>query len=365
MATDVGPWAGDWQVRVRVGVERAGVAVLADGRLELLEWIDRLRSISAAARQVGVSYRHAWVQVQAINQAAGEDLVEAAAGGSHGGGARLTPAGRAAVALFRELRDRLRREAAALLPRLRAGATAAGSAETTPPAALHVAAAVSLEEVLGQLTTDYALHRPGARVRVVLGASDELADQVLAGATPDLFLAADPAQLDRLAAAGLLAPGPVTPLAENGLAVIAPAGSDRAARHPADLLAAAPGGIALAAPSCPLGSYTRAYLEGLGLYDAIRRQAVVVDHSRAVVTAVRSGQAEAGIVYRSAAASAVGCRVLFHIRRPAPRIRYGGAVLGGSHQPQPARDFLTFLTSRAAVRRFRHGGFLPVRPAGA
>jgi molybdate transport system regulatory protein len=75
----------DWQVRVGVWVERQGRAVLAGGRLELLEAIDRCKSISGAARQLGVSFRHAWVTVQKINEAAGVPLVSAATGGARGG----------------------------------------------------------------------------------------------------------------------------------------------------------------------------------------------------------------------------------------------------------------------------------------
>jgi molybdate transport system substrate-binding protein len=346
-------WADDWQLKLRVWVERQGEAVLSDGRLELLEWIDRCRSISEAARRVGVSYRHAWVQVQEAGRAAGEPLVEAVTGGHGGGGARLTARGREAVVLFRRLRDHLRREAAALLPRLRGPSLTAE--------AIHVAAAVSLEDVLGQLATDYALLRPGAHVRVVLGASDELVDQVLAGALPDLILAADPAQLDRLAQAGRIAAGSITPLAANTLAAIAPADTDLAARRPADLLVPSVARVAMAAPSCPLGGYTRAYLERLGLYDAFTRRAVLVDHSRAVVAAVQAGQADAGLVYGNAAAAAAGCRELFRVRRPAVAIRYGGAVLLGAAQPERAREFLEFLASAAARRRFRRCGFLPVR----
>jgi molybdenum-dependent DNA-binding transcriptional regulator ModE len=70
-------WADDWHVDIRVWLERTGTAVLGEGRLELLEWIDRCHSISEAARQLGISYRHAWVTVQAVNQAAGEPLVSA------------------------------------------------------------------------------------------------------------------------------------------------------------------------------------------------------------------------------------------------------------------------------------------------
>src|SRR5262249_2643476 len=129
----------DWTVGLRVWVERAGQAVLGKGRLELLEGIDRWHSISAAARRMEMSYRRAWLLVQSINTAAGEPLVVAATGGLHGGGARLTAHGRWAVSVFRELQGQLQHAAAALLPQLM---------QEPATASIHVAAAVSLEEVL-------------------------------------------------------------------------------------------------------------------------------------------------------------------------------------------------------------------------
>ena len=168
----------------RLGGARDCAAVLGGGRLELLEEIDRCHSISAAARRIGISYRHAWVMVQEVNRAAGELMVEAATGGRNGGGAQLTPHGRQAVAAFRDLQERLRLSASLLRPRLPPDPAAA---------CVRVAAAVSLEEVLEQLLADYGARRPSVRIRAVFGASDELADQILEGAPADLFLSADPA----------------------------------------------------------------------------------------------------------------------------------------------------------------------------
>src|SRR5262249_53664129 len=160
------------------------------------------------------------------------------------------------------------------------------------------------------------LSQPAARVRVVLGASDELAEQLQAGAAVDLFLSADPGQLARLAQAGVVRADSVTALAENTLAAIARADPPAPARRPPARVGPAVSRVAVAAPSCPLGGYTRAYLEGLGLYEALVARAVLVDHSRAVVAAVQAGQADAGLVYSSATAA---CRVLFRVRRlPAP-----------------------------------------------
>jgi len=92
-----------WGLKVRVWVEREGQKVLGPGRVELLEHIDRERSISAAARKMRMSYRRAWELVQAMNLAAGISLVEASPGGSRGGGASVTPHGYQAIRLYRTI----------------------------------------------------------------------------------------------------------------------------------------------------------------------------------------------------------------------------------------------------------------------
>jgi molybdate transport system regulatory protein len=92
-----------WGLKVRVWVERDGRKVLGPGRVELLELIERLRSISAAAKAMKMSYRRAWELVRAMNEAAGVSLVEATAGGPSGGGAVITEHGLAAIRLYRSL----------------------------------------------------------------------------------------------------------------------------------------------------------------------------------------------------------------------------------------------------------------------
>jgi molybdate transport system regulatory protein len=88
------------QVSGRIWIERGGETFLAWGRVVLLERIREDGSISAAARSMGMGYRHAWELVEAMNRQAPAPLVAKATGGRGGGGARLTPAGERAVAEF-------------------------------------------------------------------------------------------------------------------------------------------------------------------------------------------------------------------------------------------------------------------------
>jgi molybdenum ABC transporter molybdate-binding protein len=351
MATKELLWADDWSVGMRVWLERAGVPVLGKGRVELLEAIDRHQSISAAARQLGMSYRHAWMLVQAMNDAAGKPLVVTATGGHHGGGATLTSHGQKAAASFRTLQTQLLQKAD-LLPR---------RVEVPEVATIHVSAASSLEEVLSQLLAEYTPVPTAVRVRPVFGASDELADHLLAGAPGDLFLTADPHQLDRLKQERLVKAGTRVVLCDNTLAAISTANRVVTVRKPADLARAGVARVALAALSCPLGAYTRAFLESRGLTEAIHARALIVDNARAVIAAVRGDQADIGLVYGSDAACAAGCRRLFQVRRLPIPVRYEGAVICRGQEADRARELLDFLKSPAALRRLRSCGFICVR----
>ncbi|WP_319381045.1 TOBE domain-containing protein [Thiomicrorhabdus sp.] len=69
-------------------------------RLELLYKVGRLGSLNAAAKACQMSYKGAWQAIDAMNLAAGEDLVRAQKGGAGGGGMVLTPAGEKLVAAY-------------------------------------------------------------------------------------------------------------------------------------------------------------------------------------------------------------------------------------------------------------------------
>jgi molybdate transport system regulatory protein len=76
---------------------------IGPGKIELLEQIAAFGSISAGARQMGMSYKHAWQLVEELNQIFGKPLVAAQKGGAQGGGAQLTPVGLAVVSRYRAI----------------------------------------------------------------------------------------------------------------------------------------------------------------------------------------------------------------------------------------------------------------------
>ena len=83
-----------------------GQPAMGPGKAELVSQIEASGSISAAARAMGMSYRRAWLLVEAINASYTEAVVLTAIGGKRGGGAQVTDFGRQLVAEFRAMEDK-------------------------------------------------------------------------------------------------------------------------------------------------------------------------------------------------------------------------------------------------------------------
>ena len=345
-------WASDWKVGVRVWVEREGQAVLAEGRAELLAAIDTEHSITRAAKAAGMSYRRAWNLIQEVNEAAGEPLVAAAVGGKEGGGARLTENGRLALAVYEDVRRSLIESAGTALERvLRPKESAANC--------VHLSAAISLQESIGQVLAEYALSQPTVRVRTIFGASNELADQLLAGAPCDVFVSADPVQLSRLVDANRVAKNAHQTIAKNGLAIVGGAKSAPISKA-SDLLEARFKRVAIAEADCPLGQYSKAYLEKTRLYEKLQSKALYVDNSRAVLAAVVSNAAQAGVAFSSDASTKGAWKSLLTVPVSQAATTYVAAIIGRGSEREESKSLYDFLSSRAAARCYRRCGLKTV-----
>jgi molybdate transport system regulatory protein len=92
------------RLRLCVGDEIA----MGPGKADLLEAIRDTGSIAAAGRQMGMSYRRAWLLVDTMNRCFREPLVTTERGGARRGGATLTSLGAEALARYRTLETRAR-----------------------------------------------------------------------------------------------------------------------------------------------------------------------------------------------------------------------------------------------------------------
>jgi molybdate transport system regulatory protein len=110
-------------LRFRIRVLKGDVIAAGPGKVDLLEAIVATGSITAAAKELGMSYRRAWLLVNEMNRAFRSPVVEALKGGREGGRSGLTPLGEDVVRRYRAIEKTAaaaaRAEIAALLKLVR------------------------------------------------------------------------------------------------------------------------------------------------------------------------------------------------------------------------------------------------------
>ena len=106
-------------VMVRPRVYIGENIALGPGKIDLLRAIGEIRSLSAAARSLGIPYKRAWLLVDSLNQGFGQPVVQAAAGGKGGGGTTLTALGAELVSRYDALERRINEASIAELKALR------------------------------------------------------------------------------------------------------------------------------------------------------------------------------------------------------------------------------------------------------
>ncbi|MDK1490727.1 winged helix-turn-helix domain-containing protein [Sinorhizobium sp. 7-81] len=93
----------DYKLRPILRIDFPPGERLGRGKIMLLELIRETGSISAAGRAMDMSYRRAWLLVDALNRMFKEPSVESQRGGKQGGGAAVTAFGEMLIQRFRTM----------------------------------------------------------------------------------------------------------------------------------------------------------------------------------------------------------------------------------------------------------------------
>ena len=88
---------------VRFRIDFAQHSSLGPGKIQLLEAIRDCGSLSQGARNIGMSYRRAWLLVESLKESFREPVTRASRGGKQGGGMSVTRFGDALIRSYREL----------------------------------------------------------------------------------------------------------------------------------------------------------------------------------------------------------------------------------------------------------------------
>ena len=240
------------------------------------------------------------------------------------------------------------------------------------PQELTVFAATSLANAFPEIADAFVEEHPGASIAFNFAGSQRLRTQLEFGAGADVFASADRRQMDLAADAGLIVGDPLQ-FAGNELVVITPLVGGAENGEGVQALGALAGNgvkLALALPEVPVGGYSRALLQNLeadiqdlepGYASRVLDNVVTLEPNvRGVLQKVALGEVDAGIVYRTDAATeyaAVKVAVVSLPQRSNIVAEYPIAVLRGAANPQMADEFVRFVLSEKAQTILSRYGF--------
>ncbi|HET6291164.1 MAG TPA: molybdate ABC transporter substrate-binding protein [Amycolatopsis sp.] len=251
------------------------------------------------------------------------------------------------------------RKLAPVLLALALTATACGSdgpvTATVESRTLTVFAAASLTESFGALGKRFEAQNSGVSVKFSFEGSSALVQKLTQGAKADVFASADQANMDK-AAKGDVLDGRPSVFATNRLAIAVGKGNPQGVKGLADL---ARDGltVVVCAPQVPCGSAAKKVQQtsGVALEPSSEEQDV-----KSVLAKVRSGDADAGLVYATDATSAAAKVDKVDFPEAADAINdYPIAVVKGAAQAQLAGLFRDFVLGEEGGKELAKVGFGP------
>ena len=219
---------------------------------------------------------------------------------------------------------------------------------------ITVFAAASLKDVLDDAVKIYQTDT-GSEVVVSLGASSALAKQIEAGAPADVFISADEKWMDWVNERKLINADTRKIIARNTLVIAV--GKDSAATGDAGAVLGT-AKFAMGDPSnVPAGIYGQAALTSLGLWDALKGNAVFAENVRAALAFVDKGEVPTAIVYGSDVFVSKNLKTAFEFPEGShPAIEYPAATTAKANAA--AAGFIDFLAGEKGQKILTDNGFL-------
>ncbi|MEU8785081.1 molybdate ABC transporter substrate-binding protein [Streptomyces sp. NPDC048637] len=224
------------------------------------------------------------------------------------------------------------------------------SGSSAPKADLTVLAASSLTDVFKKAGAVYEKDHPGTKVNFSFAGSQELAAQVREGAPADAVVTADTKTMDGIKADV----GTPTVIAKNRLVIVTGEGNPKKIGSLKGL-ADSKLKVVLAASQVPVGRYSKQVLDAQKLNVKPVSQEPNV---RAVLSKVELGEADAGLVYKTDAATAPKKVDAVEIPDAQNAVAsYPAATLKMSQHGAAAAAFVKWLSTPEAQQILQRAGF--------
>lgn len=92
------------RVAYKIWLENEGKA-FGEGPYRLLKGVEKTGSLHQASMEMGMSYRKAWITLNACEKRLGFQLIERRVGGASGGGSQITVQGKEFIKQYEQFRE--------------------------------------------------------------------------------------------------------------------------------------------------------------------------------------------------------------------------------------------------------------------
>lgn len=219
---------------------------------------------------------------------------------------------------------------------------------------LHVFAAASLQKSFDEIAEEFTNEQPHVSVDFNYAGSSTLVQNLQDGAPADVFASADEANMDQAEQGDLIDAQTRELFAANRLVGIVPAGNPAQVSSLAEANAEGVN-LVICAPQVPCGALSQTLAETAGLtLEAVSEEQQVSD----VLGKVRSGQADAGLVYATDAALAPDDVEVFDVEGADDQLNYYPiARTSNAEDPEAAEAFIAFVHSETGQQILEDNGF--------
>ncbi|QNK84032.1 molybdate ABC transporter substrate-binding protein [Nakamurella sp. PAMC28650] len=218
---------------------------------------------------------------------------------------------------------------------------------------LKVDAAASLKKTFDKLATEFEAEHPGVKVSVSYDGSAVLATQLIGGAPVDVFASADKKNMTKVTDKKLITSTPIE-FATNTLQIAVAPGNPRKIASLKDLTASGLN-VDLCAVAQPCGAAAQTALKAAG----VTVKPISMEQSvTAVLTKVESGDADAGLVYKTDVLGASGKVTGVDFAESSKAVNhYPIAALDAAPNPTAAKAFIALVTGAAGQKILAAAGF--------
>ncbi len=222
---------------------------------------------------------------------------------------------------------------------------------------LLIGAAASLEPAMEEVKVLYEKQNPGIHLSFTFASSGTIEQQIREGAPVDVFLSAAEKQVDSLEKDELILSSSRVDLYRNEVVLIVPEDSKLEITDFKNITKADV--IALGDPeSVPVGQYAQKIFERLGIWETVYQKATLGKTVTEVSAWVSSGEADAGVVYKTDAMLGEKIRIAATAPEGEGSIAvYTGAIVKNTKAERQAVEFLAYLNTKEAEEIVSSYGF--------